>query len=301
MNIRKLAVVALCAAIILSLVGCDPNAAANNPRLAAEPTVDPHEGMVEVSDGNGGTRWVEEYENVALNDFDETVFYAENGRMRYSGSDYTASHGIDVSFYQGDIDWNAVAADGVEFAIIRVGYRGYSEGGLFEDERFWEYIQGASEAGLRLGVYFFSQAITAEEAREEARFVLERIGDYDITLPVVYDWESAGVGEEARTYGLDRDTLTDCAAAFCETISEAGYTPAVYFYRSLGYEYRLDALGDYMLWFSSVESWPTFYYKIGMWQYSFTGTVAGIGTDVDMNLYFEKIPETTTAAETATE
>ena len=290
MNIKKLIAAILCAGLMLCLAGCDPNAAANNPPV---PTVDPYEGMIQVPDGSGGTMWVEEYEDMAVSGFNADMFYADGDRMRYSGSEYKVSHGIDVSFYQGDIDWNAVAADGVEFAFIRVGYRGWSEGALFEDERFQEYIQGARDAGLRLGVYFFSQAVTREEAQEEAQFVLDRIVDYDITLPVVYDWESAGVGEEARTYGLDRDTLTECASGFCEAVKDAGYTPAVYFYRSLGYrEYKLDKLSNYMLWFSSVESWPSFYYEFGIWQYSFTGQVDGIDAAVDMDLFFERVEDT---------
>ena len=132
--------------------------------------------------------------------------------------------GVDVSYYQGEIDWEKVKASGIEFAIIRLGYRGYGEEGkLAEDKMAYQNIEGALEAGLKVGIYFFSQAITVEEAVEEAEFVLKRIEKYDITMPIVYDWEY--ISEEARTAKMDRRTLTECYKAFCEKITEAGYTP----------------------------------------------------------------------------
>ena len=109
------------------------------------------------------------------------------GRVSYERDGLLAKAGIDVSFYQGEIDWQAVAADGVDFALIRLGYRGYTEGGLFLDSFYKANIQGALEAGLEVGVYFFSQAITPQEGMEEAQFVLDALADCDITYPVVFD------------------------------------------------------------------------------------------------------------------
>lgn len=194
--------------------------------------------------------------------------------------------GIDVSYYQGDIDWEQVKASGIEFAIVRLGYRGYgAEGKLVEDKNAFQNIEGAMEAGLKVGVYFFSQAITVEEALEEADFVLERIEKYELTMPVVYDWEY--ISEEARTANMDRRTLTDCYLAFCGKIAEAGFTPMPYFNT---YQSRdlmvLTELEAYPFWLALYSDRMTFPYRIEMWQYTDSGTVPGIAGKVDINLYF---------------
>lgn len=194
--------------------------------------------------------------------------------------------GIDVSYYQGDIDWEQVAEAGIEFVIVRLGYRGYGqEGKLVEDKKAFQNIEGALKAGLDVGVYFFSQAITVEEALEEADFVLERIEKYDITMPVVYDWEY--ISEEARTANMDRRTLTDCYLAFCGKIAEAGYTPMPYFNT---YQSRdlmiLSELEDYPFWLALYSSRMTFPYRIEMWQYTDSGRVPGIQGNVDINMFF---------------
>jgi len=194
--------------------------------------------------------------------------------------------GIDVSYYQGDIDWQQVKESGIEFAMIRLGYRGYGEEGkLVEDKMAFKNIEGALRAGLKVGIYFFSQAITVEEAVEEAEFVLKRIKVYDITMPVVYDWEY--ISEEARTAKMDRRTLTDCYKAFCEKIAEAGYTPMAYFntYQSRQLMY-LHELEDYPFWLALYSDRMTFPYRFEMWQYTDSGTVPGIEGNVDINLYF---------------
>ena len=193
--------------------------------------------------------------------------------------------GIDVSAYQGDIDWKKVKASGIQFAIIRLGYRGYGTGKLVQDDYAIKNIEGALNAGVKVGVYIFSQAISVEEAAEEARFVLDRIKGYDITMPVVFDWEY--VNDEARTAGMDRRTLTDCYLEFCRIISEAGYTPMSYFntYQSRSLMY-LHELEDYPFWLALYSDRMRFPYRIEMWQYTCTGRVPGIQGDVDINLYF---------------
>ena len=194
--------------------------------------------------------------------------------------------GVDVSYYQGEIDWEQVKASGIEFAIIRLGYRGYGqEGKLAEDKMAYQNIEGALEAGLKVGIYFFSQAITVEEAVEEAEFVLKRIEKYDITMPIVYDWEY--ISEEARTAKMDRRTLTDCYKAFCEKITEAGYTPMAYFnsYQSKNLMY-LTELEQYPFWLALYSDRMTYPYRFEMWQYTDSGKVPGIEGNVDINLYF---------------
>ena len=194
--------------------------------------------------------------------------------------------GIDVSYYQGDIDWKQVKASGIEFAIIRVGYRGYGEEGkMVEDKLFHNNIKGALEAGLQVGVYFFSQATSVEEALEEAEFVLARIRQYEITLPVVFDWEY--VNDEARTANVDPRTLTDCYLAFCGKMEEEGYTPMPYFnsHQSRKMMY-LTELEQYPFWLALYSDRMTYPYRIEMWQYTDSGKVPGIEGLVDINLMF---------------
>ena len=259
--------------------------------LSKKEPEDPHKGQVYIYDGFEWI-WMTPLEGVPANELTEESFSSNDGRIEYTGTDYDVLRGVDVSEHQLDIDWKQVAASGVDYAYIRVGWRGYTEGGLFEDAYFERNIQGALDAGLHVGVYMFSQAVTVQEAIEEADFVLERIGKYNVTLPVVFDWEKIEAAE-ARSHGLTMELRTDCARAFCETVKSAGYVPCVYFNRNLGYYgYDLTRLTDYEFWFSLPESgFPNFYYACDMWQYSFTETVPGIAEPTDMNLWFIAKPE----------
>jgi GH25 family lysozyme M1 (1,4-beta-N-acetylmuramidase) len=194
--------------------------------------------------------------------------------------------GIDVSFYQEDIDWDAVAGDGVEFVMIRMGYRGYGSGALVRDERFDEYIAGAARAGLNIGIYFFSQAVNPAEAVEEAEFVLEAIAGHNVTFPIVYDFEEIA-GVNSRAAYLGKAQATDNAIAFCEHVTAAGYTPMVY--ANPGWflhEMEMPRLENYDKWIAQYYDAPFFPYKFSLWQYSDAGKVAGIRGDVDMNLAF---------------
>ena len=233
-----------------------------------------------------GDRTLVAQEGVPVNPYDRDAFVLDDrGRLSYAVDGISARTGVDVSVYQQDIDWQAVAADGVDFAMIRLGYRGYTEGGLMMDEKFEENIQGALDAGLEVGIYFFSQAVTPQEAQAEAAFVLNAIRDYEVTYPVAFDWEPITGDHAARTSGLSGETLTQCALAFCAEIEEAGYTPAVYFNQDLGYlHYDLGELDGQTLWLAEYGSRPDFYYAFHLWQYTHTGQVAGIQGDVDLNL-----------------
>ncbi len=230
-------------------------------------------------------------DGVPVNSFDPSDFSWTQERAVYtSGTTTLSKTGVDISYSQGaEIDWQAVAADGIDFAILRLGYRGYTEGGLFLDKYFTENFQGALDAGLEVGVYFFSQALTPQEAEEEAQFVLDQLERYDtrdlFTYPIVYDFEYYHPDKNARTNQLDGQTLTQCAAAFCSVIAQAGYTPAVYFNQDLGYlSYDLSQLCQYPFWLADYDTAPDFYYRFDLWQYSHTGTVAGIPGNVDLNL-----------------
>lgn len=228
-------------------------------------------------------------EGVDRNQYDPERFSVDSqGWLQYQSGGRRGVQGIDVSFYQGEIDWQAVADSGVEFAMIRVGYRGYSQGALQMDERFRENMDGALAAGLDVGVYFFSQATSVLEAEEEADFVPSAIRGYPIKYPVAFDWEFID-GAEARTNGMDGDTVTQCATAFCDLISVAGYTPMVYFNQELGYLfYQLDQLDASQFWLAEYDTKPDFFYDFEMWQYTHTGAVPGIQGNVDLNLAFRR-------------
>ena len=229
-------------------------------------------------------------EGLDKNTYDPAAFSTDSqGWIHYEKDGKQAAQGVDVSVYQGEIDWQVVADSGIDFAMIRVGYRGYSQGTLQMDERFQANIEGALDAGLDVGVYFFSQATTVAEAEEEADFVLEAIRNYPIQYPVVFDWEYIS-SQEARTEGMDGQGITQCAAAFCELVSVAGYTPMVYFNQDMGYlVYQLDQLDSSLFWLAEYDSKPDFYYDFDMWQYTHTGTVPGIQGNVDLNLAFRDL------------
>ena len=234
-----------------------------------------------------GNKFYPVHRNVDVCPYDTNLLVLDGSIMYYNDPAYETAIGIDVSSHQGEIDWERVAASGVEFAMIRLGYRGYgSEGTLNLDPYFEQNLAGAKAAGLKVGVYFFSQAITVEEAYEEAAFVLEHLDGEELDYPLAYDWEPiSGVG--ARTDGLDSVTLTDCALTFCHMAELAGYTPMVYYNNPVGYgRYDLSRLTDYDVWFAQYASRPTMYYDYRIWQYTSSGTVPGIDTRVDMNIAF---------------
>ena len=222
---------------------------------------------------------------VPENSYDPAGFYEEGGFKRYKSEDTLASVGVDVSSHQQEIDWELVAANGVEFAMIRVGYRGYTEGESQPDEYFVQNIEGARAAGLDVGVYFFSQALDEQEAIDEANYVLEQIKDYPLSYPVIFDWED--IEADARTDGMDSVQLTKNAIAFCDTIEQAGYRAGVYFNQRFGYEeFDLESLQDYVFWLAEYNDTPSFSFHFQIWQYCNDGRVDGIKTDVDLNLAF---------------
>lgn len=211
----------------------------------------------------------------------------KDGTIGYSGGKYLT--GIDVSAHQGEINWKKVAKK-VDFAMIRAGYRGYTEGALAADSAFAYNMKHALKNDLQVGVYFFSQAITPEEASEEAEYLLTLVKDYPITLNVAYDWEYIDDVDPgaARTESVSEDTVTQCAVAFCDVIRKAGYQPALYCNGMLGYlGYDLTQLPDVDLWYANYDSAsPDFAYQIRMWQYTDSGKLDGVTGKVDYNLYF---------------
>lgn len=230
--------------------------------------------------------WVDPLQSVPENPYDPAAFSWDSDAVTYTGGGYTVLRGVDVSGYQGEIDWEAVKADGIDFAMIRVGGRFTRSGGLYDDSAFTRNIQGALDAGLRVGVYFFSQAVSAEEGLEEAAWVLERIAGYDLTMPVALDWEYLD-GGEARTTGVEPEAVTDGVEAFCAAAEAAGYRAMFYCNRYCGYiKLDLRRLTAYETWFAQYDLFPAFRYTFTMWQYTSQGQVDGIDAPVDLDLYF---------------
>lgn len=194
--------------------------------------------------------------------------------------------GIDVSKWNGDIDWGKVKNAGVEFAIVRAGYRGLSTGSLVEDPCFKTNMQGAASAGLEVGVYFFSQAVNEVEAVEEASAVLKLIREYELDYPIFIDSESTG--RNGRADGLDVETRTLVCEAFCRTIENAGYEAGVYANRNW-YNNNLIAnrLESYYIWLAEYRSIPLYEGYYNMWQYTSSGKIDGIDGNVDFNIAYE--------------
>lgn len=213
----------------------------------------------------------------------------ENGQYTYAEDGKVVSiKGVDVSKYQEKIDWQAVAADGVEFAMIRLGFRGMGTNGTCElDPYFKQNMEGAKAAGIDVGVYFFTQATTVAEAKEEAKFVIDSLKGYDVTWPVVFDTEKITSYEKARANVLPKEVRTACAKAFLEEIKAAGYTPMLYAGTNWTImKLDMSQLDDYEFWYAYYGDDIYYPYDFQMWQYSASGTVAGIKGKADMNISF---------------
>lgn len=199
----------------------------------------------------------------------------------------TAPHvlGIDVSEHQEVIDWQQVKDDRIEFVMIRVGWRGYTQGALFADTLAQTHYAGAKAAGLKVGAYIFSQAISAEEGIEEANYLLEQTKDWEIDMYLALNWEH--VGDENRTAAVDARTLTDITKAFCQTLTKANKRPMVYFDAYLASSRLfIDELTEYPFWLAQYATEMEFSHPVKMWQYTCTGRVGGIDEDVDINRYY---------------
>lgn len=270
---RRGAAAVLLLACLLSLTGCIQR--------------DPHAGMAEVHNGSSLV-WVYPWKGAEVSALTAADFYTpdDGDLVSYTGDAVTAQQGVDVSYFQGEIDWEAVKADGVDFAMIRAGYRGYTDGNISMDQNFYQNAQGALDAGLEIGLYFFSQATTEDEAEEEARWLVQAAKKYDVTLPLMFDWETIGEAA-ARTDGILGSQMTAFAQAFCSEVRAEGYTPGVYFNRWQGcYEYDLGKLAGTELWLTADDVADDWYYAHTYWQYTYTGSVDGIEGDVDRNLRY---------------
>ncbi len=211
-------------------------------------------------------------------------WHRDGNIMYYTEEGFTSYVGVDVSKWNGDIDWEALKSQGVEFAIIRLGCRGYEYGDLVLDDRFHEYMQGAANAGLQIGVYFYSQAIDEDEAVEEAQFVIDNLSGYSIDLPVYFDTEEVAEAQ-ARTEVMAEGNFTFNARAFCEMIEASGYRAGVYASSAwIRRNLDLTQLADYEIWYASYGDAPGGSYGFDMWQYTESADLEGCSTYLDMNV-----------------
>lgn len=209
------------------------------------------------------------------------------GEMEYQVNGQVASlKGIDLSRYQGEVDWSLVAADGVDYAMVRVGIRGYGTGEIVLDDTLDANMRGAAENNIEVGAYFFTQAISEEEAIEEANAVIEALAPYHVTYPIAIDVEDVD-DSAARTANLTAKQRTDYVIAFCETIEAAGYTPMIYGnLKTYCDMLEMERLNEYEKWFAFYDTYVYFPYEITMWQYTDSGVVNGIEGKVDLNITF---------------
>lgn len=243
----------------------------------------------------GGYIFKDINKDLLMNNYSDTGFKMELDsndvpvKVEYYADDKLASYkGIDVSKHNGNIDWAKVKADGVDFAILRAVVRGYgSEGKLLSDDSFAKNAAGATANGVAIGAYVFSEAITVDEAIEEAELVLEMIKPYDIKYPVIIDIEDI-FDDDGRNEALTPTELTDVVLAFCNKIKEAGYTPMIYcnlkgFIGMLEFE-RLEGIEKWYAYYGDELYFP---YDVSIWQYTSSGVVDGISGKVDLNISFK--------------
>ena len=240
-----------------------------------------------VVQANGEEEWVLISPYLPKHEYDYTKLVMQSNLMQYYMDGKLVSYvGADVSKYQDYIDFVKLKKAGVAFVMIRVGARGYSTGQLTIDDYFSENIKRATDAGLQVGLYFFSQAVTTDEAVEEANLVLESIGNYEVRYPIAFDMESIP-NDTARIDNLTREEKTRIAKAFLDTIEEAGYNPMLYGNKEwLIKKVDLSKLTDYDIWLSQPGDLPDYPYRFSMWQYTNTASIDGIAGYANLNISF---------------
>lgn len=263
------------------------------PEASTTPTPEPEDDPA--TDGkhtklvyeNGEEEWVLINPYLPKHGFDFTKLVCQSNIMKYYAEGRLVSFaGVDVSKLQDYIDYTKVKKAGIDFVMVRVGARGYSSGQLVLDDYFSENIKRATDAGLKVGVYFFSQAITEEEALEEANLVLESIKDFNVTYPVAYYMDGIS-GDVSRIDRLSKQEKTKMAKTFLDAIAGEGYIPMLYGDKEYLLKWvDLSKLTAYDIWLSQLQDIPDYPYKFSMWQYSVKGTVDGIAGLVNMNISF---------------
>lgn len=250
-----------------------------------DPATDGRHTLVESPDGT--QEWVLISPYLPKHEYDFTKLVYQSDRMKYfENGNQTSYEGINISEIQDYVDFVEVKKSGIDFVMLRVGARGYGTGQLILDDYFSDNLKRATDAGLDVGVYFFSQAISKEEAVEEANMVIENLGEYRITYPVAYDMERI-VNAGARTDDLSKSDRTEIAKAFLDAIEEAGYNTLLYGNKEwLIKQIDMSKLTAYDVWLSQETDIPDYPYRFTMWQYDRRATVPGVSGYVDLNISF---------------
>lgn len=250
--------------------------------------------VVTINDSVMGNIELQTVEGAKVNTYTaDNLVTDENGIPSYYEDGKKISHlGVDLSEFQGDVDFAALKNAGVEFVMLRIGGRFYGDDGvLYEDKSFDTFYDNAKAAGLKVGAYFFSQAASAADAKEEAEYALNKLNQRALDYPIALDWENIAE-DEARTDHVTGDELTQIAETFCDTIEAAGYKSLVYSNtQQMFILYDFETMKDYDFWLADYREFPTMYYKFDMWQYSKEGTIAGVEGTVDMNISFTDFSE----------
>ncbi|MBQ3331594.1 MAG: glycoside hydrolase family 25 protein [Ruminococcus sp.] len=266
-----------------------------SPRPSDENAVPTSSGeIVTINDSEMGNIELQTVKGAQINTYTaEGLQYDEKGNPSYYEDGKKISHlGVDLSEFQGDVDFAALKDAGVEFVMLRLGGRYYGDdGGLYEDKNFDTYYENAQAAGLKIGAYFFSQANCIADAVQEADYSVGRLNGRKLDYPIAFDWENIAEGS-ARTDHVTGDELTRMAETFCDTVTEAGYKAIVYSNTSqMLIMYDFETMKDYDFWLADYREFPTMYYKFDMWQYSKDGAIDGVEGAVDLNLSFTDFSE----------
>ena len=242
---------------------------------------------VEIEKPDGTTQWIEINPKWKKNTYDFSNLVSKNDLLHYYSDGKQVSYlGVDLSKYQKEVDFAAIQREGIDFCMLRVGARGYESGVLQEDEKFQEFIKGADEVGMPVGLYFFSQAVTETEAIEEADFLISKIGNYKISYPIAFDMEFIE-NDTSRIETLTKTEKTNIAMAFLERIETAGFTGMLYGNKEwLLTRVDLSKFDKYDIWLAEEESIPDYPYVYSMWQYTRQGEIYGIDGYVDLNISF---------------
>ena len=282
-TILLVAVLVVVAAVVL----------AKGPRESSVEVISKNGSELEVNDLYAGKMTIPNFD-IPTSNYKPDSFVENKGVVTYEGGDSYV--GINVNSKMGEIDWGKVAESGVDFAMIRVGYRQNERGKIILDTSFEANMKGAAEAGLPVGVYFFSKAVTDAEAEEEATFVLEQVKGYSVTYPIAYYWEydlndDGTPNQDSRTVACNGDQVTGFIDTFCKKIKNAGFPGGASYYcnKTMGYEkLDLSRLKDYDMWYAEYQKAPSFYYAFKLWQYTDAGEVPGISGKVPITIALRK-------------
>ena len=287
---KKIVVIIVITILVVTVLECAKrktnNLIKNDNIISSSLNNEKHEITIyDIEDGFINVSYNEKAERNEYN-FDK---YLNNTNNYYSYEDekYKSKLGVDVSLYQGDIEWQKVKNAGIEFAILRLGFRGYGQDGkIVLDSKFEENYNNAISEEIEVGVYFFSQATNVEEAKEEAEFVLKNIKEKEIKYPVIFDLEKIKY-DVARTDNLNVNEITNITLEFCKEIEKNGYEPCIYGNaKTFSTKLKLEEFNGYKKWYADYQEIPIYPYEFNIWQYTESGNVDGINGNVDLNICF---------------